>query len=104
MALEWDLHLDGEEGMWVTLAIARKCGHTRLFAISSNRSDPVQWHSVGGENAMQSFFDNCEDSDDFEQNCWTPVLVVNPQDTDEIINAVIASHQVRQGRGMGYFR
>lgn len=106
MAPQWDLNLDGvEEGMIVTLVSAREWGHTRLFAMSEDRAKPVKWFHAPGEKSMQSFFDNCEESDDEQKKyCWTPVVVVDPRESDEAILALLKSRKVREGWGMGYFR
>ncbi len=82
---------------------ARKVGHARLFAIAYDADTPVQWHHAKDETAMKEFLDSRERSESILFNCAIAVAVVNPQDSDETIEAVLTSGQLRQGTGPGYF-
>lgn len=103
MAQQWDLNRDGNEGMKAKLAEARKVGHSRLFAIAYDRESPVQWHSRPDEATMKKFLDSRDESENIMFNCAVAIVVVNPQDTDETIEALLASRQLRSGSGPGYF-
>lgn len=103
MAQKWNLNPDGSEGMKVKLAEARRIGHSRLFAIAYSRESPVQWHSCPDEAAMKDFLDSRDESESSMFNCAVAIVVVNPQDSDETIQAVLTSHQQRSGSGPGYF-
>ena len=103
MAKYWNLNKDGEEGMKAKLAEARKAGHTRLFAIAYDRESPVQWHSRKDEAEMKSFLDSREESETILFSSAIAIVVLNPQDTDETIDALLASHSQRRNNGPGYF-
>jgi hypothetical protein len=103
VARQWNLNLDGDEGMKATLAEARKAGHSRLFALAYDSESLAQWHSRPDEAAMKQFLDSRDESESMVFNCAVAIVVVNPQDTDETIEAMIASRQERRGSGPGYF-
>ena len=100
MPKEWNV---GESDMRPVLEQARTAGHTRLFAIAYDKESPVQWHHRQDEAAMTEFLDSREESESMFFNCAIAIVVVNPQDTDETIESVIASHHMRNDAGSGYF-
>lgn len=103
MVQQWNLNEDGDEGMKVKLAEARKSGHSRLFAIAYDRESPVQWHSRSDETTMKQFLDSRDKSESAMFNCAVAIVVVNPQDTDETIKFMLTSRRQRSGSGPGYF-
>lgn len=86
------------------LAEAREKKHTRLFAIAYDPQTPLQWHHRKNEAEMKKFLDSRDESESIMFNCAVAVVVVNPADSDETINATIAAKQVRKDNGPGYFR
>jgi len=100
MSQKWNI--DTEE-MKRVLAEAREAGDTRLFAIAFDRESPLQWHHRKDEVAMQRFLDSRDRSESIMFNCAIAIVVVNPEDTDETIDAIIASRNTRSGAGPGYF-
>ena len=100
MALGWNIDL---QDMKIALAEARQAGHTRLFAIAYDRESPVQWHHRPDEKEMQKFLDSRERSESIMFNCAIAILSLNPLDTDETIEALIAAQKKRRDTGPGYF-
>lgn len=82
---------------------ARAAGHTRMFALGYDPSSPLQWHSRKDEKEMKKYLDSRDDSESIMFNCAVAVVVVNPQDSDETIQSVIANKQPRRDDGPGYF-
>ncbi len=100
MSNKWDANLTEMEAM---LAEARKASHTRLFALAYDRTSPLQWHHRKDEKEMQDYLDSRDRSESIFFNCAVAVVVVNPADSDETIEAVITSQALRNGTGPGYF-
>ena len=99
----WDLDLDGEEGMRVTLLEAREAGHSRLFAIAYFPDEPVQWHHREDEAEMKSFLDSRDESESIMFSASVAIVVVNPQDSDETIDAILSGKQSRKENTSGFF-
>jgi hypothetical protein len=100
MRVNWNLNKDE---MQEKLTAARAAGHTRLFAIAYDDVTPVQWHSRKDESDMNEFLDSREESESMFFNCAIAVIVVNPADSDETIEATLTARQRRAGSGPGYF-
>jgi hypothetical protein len=103
MAREWNMNLEGDDGLKEGLQKARTAGYTRLFALAYDRDTPVQWHSRPDEASMMQFLDSREESESIMFNCAIAVAVVNPQDSDETIQSVLAARSRRKDTGPGFF-
>ena len=91
------------ESLKSALKDARKVGHNRLFALAYFAEAPVRWLSRQDEEEMRLLLDSRERSDNTLFNCAVAVVVVNPMDSDETIDSIIAGKQKRNGAGPGYF-
>ncbi len=83
---------------------ARQKGRRRLFAIAYDRESPAQWHSLPGDAEMQKYLDSREESESIMFNCAVVVVVVDPTDTDDVIESIISSGTIRPPKGLGYFK
>lgn len=91
------------EEMVENLEAARTLGHTRLLALAFDPEPPVSWHSFPAEQEMKEFLDSRETAESILFNASVPVIVVNPQDTDETIKAIVDMKRIRMRDGPGYF-
>lgn len=101
VALRWNT--SKRDDMRAKLTEARKAGDSRLFALAYDDKTPVQWHRAKDEAEMKKFLDSRDESESIMFNCAIAVVVVNPQDSDETIEATIAGCRPRQANGLGYF-
>lgn len=85
------------------LTEARAAKHTRLFALAYDSQTPLQWHHRKNEAEMNKYLDSRDESESILFNCAVAVVVVNPADSDETIESIIAAKQVRKNSGPGYF-
>ena len=85
------------------LAEARAKRHTRLFALAYDPNAPLQWYHRQDEKDMERFLNLRDNSESILFNCAVAVVVVNPTDSDETIQSIIADKRLRKKDGLGYF-
>lgn len=91
------------EALKSALKDARKVGHNRLFALAYSLEKPVQWYSRQDEEEMRLLLGSRERSEHILFNCAVAIVVINPMDSDETIDVIIAEQRRRNGHGTGYF-
>lgn len=82
---------------------AREMGSLRLFAVALDKETPARWFHCQNEGEMRRILDSREDSRDPNFRWSAAVVVVNPQDSTEVIMRTLSEKRSRIGRVFGYF-